>query len=86
MRFGQVDGNALRESRRHDSRDLLDAGGPQLRDAAEPPQELLRRARTHAGNVFQAGLNRALCPALAMESYGEAVGFIADLLDQMEDW
>ena len=81
-----MDGNALRESRRHDSRDLLDAGGPQLRDAAEPPQELLRRARAHAGNVFQAGLNRALCPALAMKSYCEAVSFVADLLNQMQDW
>ena len=81
MRFCQVDGNALRESRRHDSRDLLDAGGPQLRDAAEPPQELLRRSRAHAGNVFQTGLNRAPRPALAMESHCEAVSFVADLLN-----
>src|SRR5882672_3319130 len=86
MRFCQVDGNARRESRRDDSRDLLDAGGPQLRDAAEPPQELLRRSRAHAGNVFQAGLNRAPRPALAMKSYREAVSFVADLLNQMQDW
>jgi hypothetical protein len=60
---------------------LLDAGGSQLRDAAEAPQQLLRRARTHAGNVFQASLNRALGPALAMESYGEPVRLVSYLLD-----
>ena len=79
-------GHTLGERRRHDSRDLLDTGRPQLCDAAEASQQLLRGARAHPGNVFKTRLNRALCPALAMEPHGEAVGFIADLLDQMEDW
>ena len=76
-----MSGHTLSERRRHDSRDLLDAGRPQLRDAAEAPQQLLCCARAYAGDVLETRLNRALCPALAMESYGEAVGFVADLLN-----
>ena len=74
-------GNALGNRRRHDPGDLFDAGGSQVRNAAEAPQQLLCRARAYAGNVFQAGLNRAFCPALAMKSYSEAMRFVADLLN-----
>ena len=78
-------GNTFGERRRHDSSDLFDAGRPQLRDASEAAQKFLRSARAYARNVFHAGLNRALGPALAMESYREAVCLVANLLDQMKD-
>jgi hypothetical protein len=74
-------GNALGDGSRYDSRNLIDAGRPQLRDATEAPQQLLRSTRTYTGNVFEARLNRTLCPALAMESYGKPVGFVANLLN-----
>ena len=69
----------------NDAGDLFDAGGPQLRDAAEAPQQLLRRARANAGNIFKACLNRALRAALAVKTDGKSVSFVADLLDQMKD-
>ena len=81
MSLCQMRGNALSEHRRHDPGDLFDAGGPQLRDAAEAPQQLLRRARTYPGNVFEPGLNGALGPALAMKSHGKAMCFVTYLLN-----
>lgn len=78
-------GHTFRQRQRHDPGDLFDAGRPQLRDAAEAPQQLLRRARADAGNVREACLDRAFRPPLSVEAYGEAMGFIANLLDQMED-
>jgi hypothetical protein len=52
-----------------------------LRDASEAPQQFLRSTRAYTGNIFQASLNRTLCPALAMESYGKPVRFVANLLN-----
>ena len=77
--------NPLGEGKRHDSGDLLNAGGPQLRDAAKALQQPLCHAWAYARNVLEARPNRALRSALAMESYGEAVSLVADLLDQMKD-
>ena len=76
-----MSGNTLGNTCRHDSRNLLNAGGPQLCDAAKAAKELLCRTRTHAGNIFKACLNCALGPALAMESYRESVRFITNLLN-----
>ena len=49
------------------------------------PQQFLRRARADAGNILQARLNGALRAALPVKTHGEAVRFIANLLDQMKD-
>lgn len=74
-------GNALGDAGRDDSRNLRDTSRPQLCDAAKAPQQLLRRPRANAGNIFEAGLNRALGAALAVESHGKPVRFVANLLD-----
>jgi hypothetical protein len=52
-----------------------------LRDTSEAPQQLLRCTRAYTGNVFEARLNRTLCPALAMEPYRKPVSFVANLLN-----
>lgn len=74
-------GNALGDAGRDDSSNLCDTGRTKLCDAAKAPQQLLRRPRTNAGNIFETGLNRALGAALAMESHGKPVRLVANLLN-----
>jgi hypothetical protein len=80
-----VRGHALGKPSGHNLGDLIDAGGAELRDTSEIPEQFLSRARADAGNVFQPCLNRAFRAALPMKTHGEAVRFIADLLDEMKD-
>lgn len=78
-------GYAFCDPFRNDFGDLLDAGGAQLRHASEISEQFLRRAWADAGDVLEARLNRALRSPLAMESHGESVRFIANLLNEMEN-
>ena len=77
-------GDARRQGARHHARQFLDAGLAQLRDAAEMAQELLRGARADAGDFVEFARKSALRAALAVKGHGEAVRFVADLLDQVQ--
>jgi hypothetical protein len=81
----QVRGDSFGNSSGDNLGDLFDAGRAQLRDASEIPQQFLRRARADAGDVFQPRLNGAFRAALPVKTHGEAVRFIANLLDQVKD-
>ncbi len=81
----QVCGYALGKPLGNDLGNLFDARGAQLRDAPEISQQFLSRAWADSGNVFQARLNGAFRAALPVKAHGEAMRFIANLLDQMKD-
>ena len=45
----------------------------------------MRGLRPDAGDIVEGAVGLPLASALPVESDGKAVGFIADLLDQMQD-
>src|SRR5271170_2441894 len=69
----------------HDPRNFLDAQLPHLRNASKFAEQLLCGALPDARNVRERCPNARACAPLPMKSYGEAVRFIANLLDQMQD-
>ena len=64
--------------------DILDAGPRELFQAAKLPEQSLPALGTDAGNAFEGGRRAGPGPALAMASDGEAMGFVAYLLHQMQ--
>src|SRR5690606_7910289 len=81
---GRIDSPGERLVHALDLGDLLDPGRPQARQAAEMAQQGGAAARADAGDVFEAaGGTRLLAPA-AMAGDGEAVGLVADLLDELQ--
>ncbi len=58
----------------------------QARHAAKSPQEFLRRPFADSRNVKKCRAQAGVGPALAVKSDGETVRFIANLLDEVEDW
>ena len=63
----------------------VEAGALEVGDAAELAQELAGGGWADAGDVAEGGLGLALAAAEAVEGDSEAVGLVADLLDQMKD-
>lgn len=53
--------------------------------AAETREKLARAGGADARDVFEFGVQRAFRAALSVEADGEAMGFVADLLHQMQD-
>ena len=70
---------------RHHRRERRDIRLLHRLQAAEMFQQSARGAFADAGDFAQFSGAVADLAALAMESYGEAVGFVADELDQMQD-
>ena len=64
--------------------EAVDAGALEVGDAAEFAEELAGGGWADAGDVAEGGLGLALAAAEAVEGDGETVGFVADLLDQVE--
>src|SRR5574337_147013 len=69
---------------RNDAAEFLDSRAANIGHAAEFPQQLLRSARADARNFRELRVRLALRTALAMEGHREAMGFIANLLNQMQ--
>lgn len=70
---------------RDDFAQFLQGGAADIGNAAEFVQEFLRGARADAGDAVESGFGLARGTALAVEGYGEAMRFVADLLDEMKD-
>ncbi len=64
--------------------DLVDAGAVELLQAAEMFQQVAAALGPDPGDVLQARGAPGLAAPGAMAGDGEAVGFIADLLDQVQ--
>ncbi len=64
----------------------LDARSLNVGHAPEFAQEFLGGTRTDAGNFAQGRLGLALAATEPVEGNGEAVGLVANLLDEVEDW
>src|SRR5260370_37505182 len=56
-----------------------------MRHAAESAQELLSCAFADPRNLQERAVNLALSAPLPMKRHGEAMGLVADLLDQVKD-
>ena len=69
---------------RDDPAQFFEAGAADVRNAAKFAQELLRGARTNAGNTIQCGFCLARGAALAVEGYGKAMRLVANLLNEMK--
>jgi hypothetical protein len=63
----------------------VDASALDVGDAAELAEELAGGGGADAGDVAEGGFGLALGAAEAVEGDGEAMGLVADLLDQVED-
>ena len=63
----------------------VDAGALEVGDAAELAKEFAGGGWADAGDLAEGGFGLALAAAEAVESDGEAVGFVANLLDQVKD-
>jgi hypothetical protein len=63
----------------------VEAGALDVGDAAEFAEEFAGGGWADAGDFAEGGFGLALGAAEAVESDGEAVGFVADGLDEMED-
>ncbi len=74
-------GDAFRQGPRDDPRNGLHAGRADLGDAAETPEQFLRRARPHARDLLEPCLECTPGAPLAVESDGESVRLVADLLN-----
>src|SRR5688572_6624296 len=48
-------------------------------------EQFLLGPRTDTGDLRQLGTSLTLCPAGAMESYGETMAFVTNLLDQPQN-
>ena len=77
--------NFFRGFARNDFADFLHASALDVGDTAKFAQEFLGEFGADAGDFGECGFGLALAAALAVESDGEAVGFVADLLDEMQD-
>src|SRR2546425_7163713 len=81
----QVFDDVLGLGRRDYAGKLLEAGLAQAGEAAEPPQKLLGGALAYPGDIHQRRVQRAARAALAVKGDRKPVGFVADLLDQVQD-
>ena len=79
-----IDGLRRRLVHAGDSRELLDAGRLDFRDAAERAPERLATRGADADDMIEDGDEVALAAQLAVVSDGKAVRFIADALDEIE--
>src|SRR5690349_21905801 len=84
--LGEVREHFFRAGFRNNLAQLLDSRALNIRDAAEFAQQALRRARPHSGNFQQRRRSLPLAAALAVEGNREAMRFVANLLDQMQNW
>src|SRR5712664_1558064 len=80
----QMQKNSLCDLGRHDPAQLFSTGPPQVRDAAEFPQQLLDRPRPDTWNVAKGRFRLPLAAALPMKADREAMRFVTNLLDQVE--
>lgn len=85
MIFRKLRENSLSASARNDAAEAIEVSAAQVGDAAEGAQQFLRGERADARNVVQGGTGLALAAAQTVEGDGEAMGFVADLLDEVED-
>src|SRR6266566_610714 len=77
-------GNSHGHRPRHDAGEIFGAGEPHAGDASEFAKQLLHGSRTHAGNFVEFGLQGPARAALAVKANREAVRFIPDLLNQVQ--
>ena len=79
----QMFGDAGGDMAGHHARQFFRRGEAHARDAAEAAKQLLHRARADAGDGVEFGGHGAAGAALAVKTDGEAMRFVADLLDQV---
>src|SRR5579871_3613275 len=65
--------------------EFVDAGALEVGNAAELAEKLAGGGWADAGNLAEGSVGLALAPTEAMESDGEAMSFVANLLDQVEN-
>src|SRR5579884_645270 len=75
----------FRRALRNHLAQFFQAGATKIGDAAEFAQQALGGARADSGNLQQRRRGLALAAALTVEGDGEAVSFIANLLNQVQD-
>ena len=80
----QVRGNPLGKRSGDNPGDLFDAGRAKVSDAAKTPQQLLRRARAYALNIFSVGLKSCASPAAAGNPTANRWVSSVDQLDQIK--
>src|SRR5690348_1070328 len=66
-------------------RQLLRAQFPKPRDAPETFEQLSRRLLADSRDGGERSLDAAFGPALPVESHGEAMSLVSNLLDQVQD-
>ncbi|MNY70516.1 hypothetical protein D3C86_2086660 [compost metagenome] len=64
--------------------DFIDTGAAELLQAAEMFQQVAAALGPYPGHIFKAGNSTGLATAGAVAGDSEAVGFVADLLDQVQ--
>lgn len=69
----------------HQAAQFFYRGTAQVGNAAIALQKLLGSAGANAGDVEQSGVGLAHGAALTMEGDGKAMGFVANLLDEMKN-
>src|SRR5690348_1261840 len=72
-------------SSRQRARQLLSAQFPKPRDAPETFEQLPRRLFADSRDGGERRLDAAPGPALPVESHGEAMSLVSNLLDQVQD-
>src|SRR5438445_3960189 len=80
----QMLGDARGNRPGYDAGKIFGAGEAHAGDASEFAKQLLHGARTHARDLVEFSLQRSARTALAVETDGEAVRLVPDLLDQMQ--
>src|SRR5690606_38083760 len=83
---GRIDSSGQRRVHALDPGDLLDPGGLEATQSAEMLEQARAPARPDAGNVLQPADAARLLATAAVAGDGEAVGFVAHLLDQLQAW
>lgn len=71
---------------RDDFAQAFNSRAANIGDAAKFTEKTLCGLRADTGNFKKHGTGLAFGPALTVECDGESVSFVADLLDEMEDW
>lgn len=68
-----------------DAAEGVEIGAAEIGDAAELAEKFAGGGGANAGDIVEGGTGLAFAAAKAVEGDGEAVSFVADLLDQVED-
>src|SRR5579859_64781 len=69
----------------HDFAQCVNSGAAEIRNAAEFAEKTLGGFWSYAGNFEERGSGLTFGAALAMESDGETMSLVANLLNQMQD-